>query len=150
MWRIQTVMAGFPQVSFGSQFWFLSDWYRFVADWKVPDRPLDTSSCPTYDYWKEGLSNYTNTVSQSQVPTALLTDSLQVRCRPRRIGTRRRPGKRTLKDSTLRTWPLRRLRRLLDLCPLHLRVKPQRKILQLHQGVPCSCSKHDRLCGRGP
>jgi len=25
--------------------------------WLSTDRPLDTSTCATYDYWKEGLSN---------------------------------------------------------------------------------------------
>jgi len=25
--------------------------------WLSADRPLDTSTCATYDYWKEGLSN---------------------------------------------------------------------------------------------
>lgn len=29
--------------------------------WFNSSRPLDTSSCPTYDDWREGLSNFTNT-----------------------------------------------------------------------------------------
>jgi len=46
--------------------WLVSLFARLgcsVADLDTSDRPLDTSSCPIYDDWKEGLTNYTNTVS---------------------------------------------------------------------------------------
>jgi len=140
MWRTQTVMAGSPMVSS-----LLARLGCSIVNRDTSDRPLDTSSCPTYDYWKEGLSNYTNTVSQIRDFTAHTTNLPIVRCNSRRLGTRRRSSKCTLKDSTLRTWLARRLRRLLDLCTLHIRTQPQRKILQLHQGVPSLCSKHNRL-----
>lgn len=35
--------------------------------WFSADRPLDYSNCATYDYWKEGLSNYTNSYAASLV-----------------------------------------------------------------------------------
>jgi hypothetical protein len=35
--------------------------------WLSEDRPLDTSNCPTYDYWKEGLTAYPNDYAASLV-----------------------------------------------------------------------------------
>lgn len=35
--------------------------------WFSESRPLDTSDCPTYDAWRVGLSNYTNTYGAALV-----------------------------------------------------------------------------------
>jgi hypothetical protein len=33
--------------------------------WLSTDRPLSTASCPTYDYYREGYTNFTEYPSQS-------------------------------------------------------------------------------------